>query len=174
MCRYKYAKNFEKFAEMLIQAIVCCIPLPHQYGVPLDAAATLDRETLRSEVAAVLKFEVALAAPVDAAFLNWCVVGGVANSRLQYLSQLVSVAYAFGISSKLPFDPAATLEALQSGPPSSVLDWSKSSVPELRRTPSSCFSHRDPSCMSLVPIDVASVTSLADSLANSEGVHFIQ
>ena len=159
---------------MLIQAVVCCIPLPHQYGAPLDAAAKAEREALRTEVAAVLKFEVALAAPTDAAFVNWCVIGGVANSQLQYLSQLVSVAYAFDISRKVPFDPAATLEALQSGPPSNVLDWSKSTVPALRIIPSSCFSHRDPSCLSLIPVDAVSVSSLADALANSEGVHFIQ
>jgi hypothetical protein len=159
---------------MLIQAVVCCIPLPHQYGISLDAAGKANREQLRTEVAAVLKFEVALASPADSVFMNWCIVGGVANSQLQYLSQLVSVAYAFDISRKLPFDAAATLEALQSGPPSSVLDWSKSVAPELRRTPSSCFSHRDPSCMSLIPVDAGSVASLADALANSEGVHFIQ
>jgi hypothetical protein len=106
--------------------------------------------------------------------MNWCVIGGVANSQLQYLSQLVSVAYAFDVSRKLPFDPTATLEALQSGPPSSVLDWSKSLAPELRSIPSSCFSHRDPSCMSLIPVDAGSVASLADALANSEGVNFIQ
>jgi hypothetical protein len=159
---------------MLIQAIVCCIPLPHQYGVAHDAADAAALEALLAEVSAVLKFEVVLAPPTDAAFINWCVDGGVANSRLQYLSQLVSVAYAFEISRKLPFNAAATLEALQSGPPSSVLDWSRSLVPELQRTPSSCFSHRDPSCLSLIPVHPASVAPLADALANSEGVHFMQ
>jgi hypothetical protein len=119
-------------------------------------------------------FEVALTPPADAAFSSWCVVGGIVNPKLQYLSQLVSVAYAFEISRKLPFDSAAILEALMSGPPSSVLDWSVSTIPELRRTPLSCFSPRDPSRLSLIPVDSTDVASLADSLANAEGVHFIQ
>ena len=177
VCRYKYAKNFEKFAELLVQAISHCIPLPHQYDIALGAAAKAELEALRTEVAAVLKFEVALAAPRQQqqdAFQHWCIVGGVANPKLQYLSQLVSVAYAFEISRKLPFDPAAVLEALQSGPPSGVLDWSKSVLPELRRTPSSCFSNRNPSCLSLIPVDAASVAALADALANADGAHFIQ
>jgi len=56
--RYKYAQNFEKFAELLVQAVVCCIPLPHQYGAPLDAGGKGELEQLRAEVAQVLKFEV--------------------------------------------------------------------------------------------------------------------
>jgi len=98
----------------------------------------------------------------------------LSNRSLQYLSQLVSVAYAFEISRRLPLDPSAILEALQSGPPSGVLDWSKSSVAELRRMPSSCFSNRNPSCLALIPVDAASVAALADALANAEGTHFIQ
>jgi hypothetical protein len=172
--RYKYSKNFDKFADVLIEATARCIPLPHEYGVALDSASVAALAALRAEVAAVLKFEVVLASPADSAFMNWCVVGGVANSRLQYLSQLISVAYAFEISRQLPFNAAATLEALQSGPPSSVLDWSRSVAPELRRTASSCFAHRDPSCLSLIPVDAASVAPLADALANSESAHFMQ
>jgi hypothetical protein len=171
-CRYKYSKNFEKFAELLIQAAVCCIPLPHQYAVALDAAAQANVVALRSQIASILMFEVALASPQDAAFSSWCVVGGIVNSKVQYLSQLVSVAYAFELSRKLPFDSAAILVALMSGPPSSVLDWSVSTIPELRRTPLSCFSPRDPSRLSLIPVDSADVGALAVSLATAAGGHF--
>jgi hypothetical protein len=55
-----------------------------------------------------------------------------------------------------------------------VLDWSVSPIPELRSTPLSCFSPRNPSRLSLIPVDSADVASLADALANAEGVHFIQ
>jgi hypothetical protein len=172
-CRHKYATNFEKFAELLIQAIVCCIPAPHQYGTVLDAATKAELEALRVEIATVLQYEVASTAPTDP-FMNWCVVGGVVNPQLQYLSQLVSVAYAFELSRNEPFNAAAVLEALYSGPPASVMDWSKSSLRELRNMPLSCLSHRDPSCLSFIPLDSASVTPLADALANSEGLHFLQ